>query len=146
MARMARLIFSVETSQTWLIPALKSHVPPAMLERLAECQSGFELDANGALRAISAAELEQRFTSILAGEPSLTVWPNDLERWHLERAAALERRAFGSPPRFTWNASWRFIPRTFCSSNVCNAHVRSRTSRDGKDFLKLCRKKTSGKK
>ena len=48
------------------------------------------VDTNQGVTTIPAAELEQRFAALSASAPCLGAWPNDLPRWHLERAAVAE--------------------------------------------------------
>jgi hypothetical protein len=76
--------------QTWAVPLVQHDAPPGVLQRLAECQTGRHVDTNQGVTTIPAAELEQRFAALSASAPSIVAWPNDLPRWHLERAAVAE--------------------------------------------------------
>jgi serine/threonine protein kinase/WD40 repeat protein len=75
---------------TWAVPLVQHDAPPGVLQRLAECQTGRRVDTNQGVTTIPAAELEQRFAALSASAPSIVAWPQDLPRWHLERAAVAE--------------------------------------------------------
>jgi len=87
------VFFNAGSSQSWVLPLAPTAVPVAALEILAELHSGRTLAAGPGAADIPPAEMERRFAALTQLAPALTAWPDDMDRWHEDRALLAERRS-----------------------------------------------------